>query len=117
MVPLLDAPRALDLRSVDGLREPLKAELLLLRLRFAAAGLPPLLLRSETDGLRKPVLLFRARSEVDGRVLGVAIPRSLDCKPDARLDGAAAARPRAWSRVTRLDPLLAPYFFATSEFR
>ncbi len=87
----------------------------MLRLRLAVDGLL-LRLRSDVDGLRELVLPLRARFVVDGLVLGVDTPRSLDCAPEARLPVLVDVRPRAWSRVTRLDPELAPYLFATLEF-
>ncbi len=89
---------------VDGLREPLQAELLLLGLRYAV------------DGLRDAELLLVLRFAVDGLGLEDAALRLPACAPvPARFEAVAVDRPRAWLLVTRLDPELAPYFCATLE--
>lgn len=99
-MPRLCAPRELDIRSVDGLREPLIAEL------------PP---RSVAAGLREAELLLRLRSVADAAGFEGIELRSLDDAPALlRLLAEADERPLASLLVTRLEPELAPNFCATS---
>lgn len=119
MAPRLDAPRELDIRSVDGLREPLKAELPpLLRLAvdgLRAAELPPAL-RFAVDALGLADALPVPRLAVDALGLEDALPRLPACAPvPARFEAVADEWPRAWLLVTRLEPELAPCFCATLE--
>jgi hypothetical protein len=96
LVPRLAAPRLLALRSTEGLREPLNAVLPPVRLRFDAA----------------------ARFELPRDEDGYEALRSLACMEPARFDTPAEVlRPRAWSRVTRLDPEAAPCWRAVSALR
>lgn len=86
------------MRSADGLREPLRAELLP---RFAV------------EGLRAAELL--PRFAVDALVLGFAAERLPPCAPvPARFEAVAFECPRAWLLVTRFEPELAPFLRATS---
>jgi len=98
------------MRSAVGLREPLRAERLLLR--FAVEGLreAELPLRFAEDGLRAAVLLLRfaAEAPVPARLPAI-VPLP------ARFEAAAEEYPRAWLLVTRLEPALAPFLRATSE--
>ena len=84
-MPRLDAPRVLDILSLDGWREPLSAEL------------PLLLLRLVADWLRVPLgralLVSRLRFALDGR--DDAALRSLACVPVPRLAALLEEWPRA----------------------